>query len=134
MKKIITGILLVLGMLAGGMVASAPAQAEVAAVAQAADGGASTQAVNTDVSFAWLGDGVPATIDLYNTSYTGYEYLQSYQTTRHNVSVVCPKPTAGDTWGLYYRNPRGTYVTMQPGDCASISLEGNYTFGVYKSF
>lgn len=117
MKKIITGILLVLGMLGGGLVASVPAQAEVPAVVQTqatADAGAGVLDAGSQVRFTIIHAGIPATIDLYNTSNSGYQYTQSLGETRNSVEKSCPK---NSNYKLEVTNPEGQTYYLSPGGC-----------------
>lgn len=88
----------------GGLVASAPAQAEEAAPMVH---GSSTYFNSIDLD-------IPRTIDLYNTSITGYEYRQSFGTIRNNVAKTCPK---NEHYRLYWFHPDGRKAILAPGQC-----------------
>lgn len=94
------GLLLILGLGSGVQTASADAEPLVS---------------GSSIVFAGLQPGIPQTIDLHNTSTTGYKYLQSYLTTRNNVAKTCPK---SDDFKLSWNKGPGTpNHALLPGAC-----------------
>lgn len=112
MKKTLTAIAITMGMLVGGLVATAPAQA----------------ASNTTVQYFSRSGGVTTSSSLRITLMNGSEVRLKYGSERRGVKKVCP---AGPNTGLFYTSPRGTIVTMAKGACTTTSLGGTYTFGMY---
>jgi hypothetical protein len=113
MKKILTGALMVLALLFG---ATATAQADVEPMTSA-----------STVLFTNVLPDVPATIDLYNTSTTGYEYTQALHTSHTNVAKVCPK---NDYWFLQWTGPTGDFHSIRPGACVVLTIPGTFQFQV----
>ena len=119
MKRILTAIALSLGLLLGGAVASAPAQAEV----QPMVSGSSTY-------FNAIDPSIPLTIDLKNTSTTGYKYLQSWNTTRNNVARTCPK---NSDYRLSWSKPGGVNHLLAAGQCFWPSQPDLYWIGIERA-
>ena len=116
MKKYFAAFLAIVA-LAFGLAVAAPASADVVPME-----------AGTSVTFEGVGIDVPQTIDLYNTSNSGYEYTQSLHTVRHNVAKVCPK---NDNWFLAYYGASGNYHTAGPGQCVILTVvNGSYRFFV----
>lgn len=107
MKKFAMAALAALALLFGGLVTAAPAQADA----------------GTSVAFNGVSQGIPRTIDLYNTNIYGNQYQQPLSTVRHNVERVCPK---NSNYRLQYTNPRGTTDILGAGQCFHPGLEGTY--------
>lgn len=82
------------------------------------------------VDFAGVGPDVPVTIDLYNTSTTGYFYQQSLYTVRHNVQYVCPK---NDNWYLSWTRDGGEQQFAADGRCVHLTVDGYFAFFVFKA-
>ncbi|GHH73648.1 hypothetical protein [Promicromonospora soli] len=115
MKKFITVILVAFGLVVGGLVASAPAQA----------------IVGSSVHFYEVSDGIPSDwIKLHNTGTGGTEYLQSFATTRGNVRESCPP---NDNYYLYYTNPAGAFNRLNPGVCLVPIRTGTYSVGIARA-
>lgn len=119
MRKVLLSFVAVLGLLLGLGGATAPASADV-----------EPQTAGSYVAFVHRGGGVPATIDLYNTSNSGYEFTQSFNTTRYNVAKVCPK---NENWFLLWYGPTGSFGQRSPGTCVVLTIPGRFEFGVYSA-
>jgi hypothetical protein len=108
MKKIITGIMMMLALLFGGLATSVTAQAEP-------DSGDVTLMSGADVHFMYVEGDIPNSIDLHNTSMSGYQYLQSLGELRHFVYKTCPK---SDDFRLRWSHDGGITWTLKPaGEC-----------------
>lgn len=119
MKKIITGILMVLALLFGGVGLSAPAQAEV-----------EPMRTGSSVWFNHIDGSIPKTIDFHVVKVSGTFFYLSWQETLSNVERVCPK---SDEYRLSYRNPEGTQRLLPAGDCLFPGLQGLYEVGYQRA-
>jgi hypothetical protein len=118
-KKILTALVATLALAFSGAAFVAPAQADV-----------EPQVAGTSIYFDVIQDGIPKTIDLRNTSTTGYQYLQSYGTIRNNVAKTCPK---NDNYKLMFVDSYGSWHYLAPGACYRPLRTGRISVGVFKA-
>lgn len=141
MRKIITAILMIAGLLLGGFVSSVPAQADVEADFQSVAPQYTIQDVlpqsdaepmisGSSIFFDTIQTGIPLTIDLHNTSVTGYQYLQSYGTIRNNVAKTCPK---SDDFKLMFIDAQGSWHYLEPGQCYRPGRTGRISVGIFRA-
>ena len=116
MKKIITGIMMVLTLLFG---VTATAQADV-----------EPMVAGSSIDFYMIQSDIPKTIDLHNTSISGYQYLQSYNTVRNNVYKTCPK---SDDFRIMWVGSDDSLHLLSPGDCFYPSQDRVYPVGIFRA-
>lgn len=119
MRKSILSAVTALGLLFGGLVSSAPAHAD-----------AQPMIAGTSTRFDGLQVGIPKTIDLHNTSISGFKYLQEYATTRNNVAKTCPK---SDDYRIQWFHPDGRNAMLAPGQCFWPSQPVTYSIHIWRA-
>lgn len=111
MKRTLAAIVTTVGLLVGGVSASAPAQADT----------------GTSVSFRYISGGLPNTTKIWFKRVNGTSGTIGLNGLKADVKTVCPN-TGGQR--LFWYNPRGNYYELEDGQCTNVSLPGTYRFGV----
>jgi hypothetical protein len=127
LSKIVTGVLMALGLLLGGLVASVPAQAQpdvATAVSQPAtlSGEVGPLVAGSTVRYTGCeGDGCGKQIYMTNTSGARRSiFMGQYMT---NVFRMCPYSIGQK---LYVKTPGGTWIRLAYGECYSPGWSGNW--------
>jgi hypothetical protein len=97
---------------------------------QTASADAEPQVSGSSVWFQSIDSSIPKTMDLRNTSTTGYKYLQAFGTTRNNVAKTCPRDSGFE---IYWSKDGGVNHVLEPGQCFWPSQPDLYWVGLQRS-